>query len=88
MTIIIFVEFNKVFDSIDRRAISIALSKYGASELLIANVVQFYIGTSAVVATAHGNAENFQLHLMFFTVTHWHISSSSPYLTTFFVKRF
>ena len=41
--------------SIDRRAISIVLSKYGVSELLIANVVQFYIGTSAVVATAHGN---------------------------------
>ena len=53
MTIIIFVDFNKAFDSIDRRAISIVLSKYGVSELLIANVVQFYIGTSAVVATAH-----------------------------------
>ena len=51
MTTIIFVDFNKAFDSIDRRAISIALSKYGVSELLIANVMQFYIGTSAVVAT-------------------------------------
>ena len=59
MTTIIFVDFNKAFDSIDRRAISIVLSKYGASELLIANVMQFYIGTSAVVATAHGNTEIF-----------------------------
>ena len=57
MTTIIFVDFNKTFDSIDRRAISIVLSKYGVSELLIANVMQFYIGTSAVVATAHKNTE-------------------------------
>ena len=54
MTTIIFVDFSKAFDSIDRRAISIVLSKYGVSELLIANVMQFYIGTSA-----HGNTENF-----------------------------
>ena len=59
MTTIIFFDFSKAFDSIDRRAISIVLSKYGASELLIANVMQFYIGTSAVVATAHGNTEYF-----------------------------
>ena len=88
MTTIIFFDFNKAFDSIDRRAISIVLSKYGVSELLIANVMQFYIGTSAVVATAHGNTENFQQHLVFFKVTYWQLSSSSPYLTTFFVKRF
>ena len=55
MTTISFVDFSKAFDSIDRSAISIVLSKYGASELLIANVMQFYIGTSAVVARAHGN---------------------------------
>ena len=57
MTTIIFVDFNEAFDSIDQRAISIVLSKYGVSELLIANVMQFYIGTSAAVATAHGNTE-------------------------------
>ena len=39
MTTIIFVDFNKAFDSIDQRAISIVLSKYGVSELLIANAV-------------------------------------------------
>ena len=55
MTTIIFVDFNKAFDSIDRRAISIVLSKYGVSEILIANVMQFYIWTSAVVVTPHGN---------------------------------
>ena len=55
MTTIIFVNINKAFDSIDRRAISIVLSKNGVSELLIANVMLFYIGTSAEVATAHGN---------------------------------
>ena len=49
MTTIIFFNFNKAFDSIDRCAISIVLSKYGVSELLIANVIQFYIGASAVV---------------------------------------
>ena len=59
MTTIIFVDFNKAFDSIDRRAISVVLSKYGVSELLIANVKQFYIGTYAVVATAHENNEKF-----------------------------
>ena len=57
MTTIIFVDFTKAFDSIDRRAISIVMSLYGVSELLIANVVQFYIGTSAIVATAHGNTD-------------------------------
>ena len=41
MTTIIFVDFNKAFDSIDRRAISIVLSKCGVSELLMANVMQF-----------------------------------------------
>ena len=59
MTTIVYVDLNKAFDSIDRRAISIILSKYGVSELLIANAMQFYIGTSAVVVTAHGNTENF-----------------------------
>ena len=59
MTTIIFFDFSKAFDSIDRRAISMALSKYGVSELLIANVMQFCIVTSAVVATAHGKIEFF-----------------------------
>ena len=45
------------FDSIDRHAIPIVLSKYVVSELLIANVVQVYMGTSAVVSTAHGSTE-------------------------------
>ena len=59
MTTIIFVDINKDFDFIDRRAISIVLSKNGVSELLIANVMQFYIGTSADVATAQGNTRKF-----------------------------
>ena len=59
MTTIIFVDFNKAYDSIDRRAISIVLSKYEASEFLVANVMKFNIGTSVVVATAHGNTGNF-----------------------------
>ena len=59
MTTIIFVDFSKAFDSIHRRDISIVLSKYGVSELLIANVMLFYIWTSVVVATAHGNTEFF-----------------------------
>ena len=60
MTTIIFVDFNKALNSIDRHDIPIVLSKYGVSELLIANVMQFYIGTSAVVATAHKNTGKFQ----------------------------
>ena len=88
MTTIIFVDFSMAFDSIDRRAISIVLSKYGVSELLIANVMQFYIGTSAAVATVHGNTGVHLKHLVFFNVTYWHLSSSSHYLTTFFVKRY
>ena len=86
MATMIFIDFNKAFDSIDRRAVSIVLSKYGVSELLIANVMQFYTGTNAAVANEM--LENFQQHLVFFKVTHWHLSSSSLYLTTFFVKRF
>ena len=59
MTTIIFVAHNMAFVSIDRRAISTVLSKYGASEPLIANVIQFYKWTSAVVATAIENTEIF-----------------------------
>ena len=73
MTTIIFVDFNKAFDSIDRLAISIVLSKYGVSELLIANIVQFCIGTSAVVATV--TLKICKQHLVFVKVTHWHLSS-------------
>ena len=65
-TTILFVDFSKALDSIDRRAISIVLSNYGISELLIANVMQFYIGTSAVVAMANGDTKNVQQHLVFF----------------------
>ena len=46
-----FVNFNRAFYSIDWRAIPILLSKHGVSWLIIANVMQFYIWTSAVVAT-------------------------------------
>ena len=35
------------------------LSKHGVPELLIANVMQFYIWNSAVVSTAHGSKEIF-----------------------------
>ena len=59
MTTIIFIDFNKAFDSIDRCAISIVLSKYDVSVLFIANVMQFYIGTNAAVATTHGNTGRF-----------------------------
>ena len=59
MTTIIFVDFNKACDSIDRRAIPIVLSKHSVSELLIANAIQFYIGIHAVVATARVNTETF-----------------------------
>ena len=38
MTTIIFVDFNKVFDSIDRRAIPIVLSEHGASQLSTLNI--------------------------------------------------
>ena len=38
-------------------------------------------------SNGHGTQENAKQHLVF-KVTHWHLSSSSPYLTTFFVKRF
>ena len=54
---------SSVMDGLQRRKkekkISIVLSKYGVSELLIANVKQFYIGTSAVVATAHKDTQDF-----------------------------
>ena len=59
MTTIIFVDINKAYDSIGRRAISIVFSKYGVSELLVANVVQFYTRTSTLVATAHVSTEIF-----------------------------
>ena len=85
MTTIIFFDFHKAFDG---HAISMVLSEYGMSELLIANVVQFYIGTSAVVATAHRNTEDFSTTSGVLQVDTLHLSSSSPYLTTFFVKCF
>ena len=53
MATFIAADFNKAYDFIDGHAIPIGLSKYGTSELLIANVMQFYIWTSALVATEH-----------------------------------
>ena len=87
MTTIIFVDFSKAFDSIDRRDIKV-LSKYGVSELLIANEAVLQ-GTSRRKWPRHTETQKiFQQHLVFLKVTHWHLSSSSHYLTTFFVKRF
>ena len=51
MTTVIFFDFNKTFYSIDLHAIPIVLSRNGVSKLLIANVMKFYMGISAVLAT-------------------------------------
>ena len=84
MATIIFVDFNKAFDSIHRCAIPIVLSKYGVSELLIAILIQFYVGTSAVVTTAHKNTGS----LTTSGVLQGDTLAPFLFMTTFFMKHF
>ena len=59
MATIILVDVSKALASIDRRTISIVLSKHGVSELLVANLIQLYIRATSIEVTALRNTETF-----------------------------
>ena len=80
MTTIIFVDFNKAFESIDRRAISIVLSKHGVSELLITNIVQFYISPHDAFAMSANRRVRRQMFLAALGIT-WPETISTAELT-------
>ena len=56
---IVFVDYCKSFDSVDRRAILVVLRHYGAPDPVVADVMPLYHGSSAVVSIHFGLTETF-----------------------------
>ena len=56
---IVFVDFRKAFDTINRGTFQPILTHYGVPQSLIDDVLQMYDGTSASVSTSHGDTESF-----------------------------
>ena len=51
---VVFVDYSKAFDSVDRRAIPLVLRHYGVPDPAIADVMQLYHGSTAAVSTRFG----------------------------------
>ena len=56
---VVFVDYSKAFDSVDRRAISVVLRHYGVPDPAVADVMQLYHGSTAAVSTCFGLTESF-----------------------------
>ena len=56
---IVFVDFRKAFDSVNRSAIAWLLDVYGIPTLLVTAILDLYNGSSAFVQTSHGPSEEF-----------------------------
>ena len=56
---IVFVDYGKACHSVDRRAILVVLRHYGVPDPVVADVMQLYHGSTAVVLTRFGLAEVF-----------------------------
>ena len=56
---VVFVDYSKAFDSVDRRAIPVVLRQYGAPDPAVADVMQLYHGSTAAVSTRFGLTETF-----------------------------
>jgi sorting nexin-29 len=57
---IVFVDFRKAFDSIDRHAIPLILQAYGVPELLITAIMDMYKDTTAFVQIGADRTEDFR----------------------------
>ena len=56
---VVFVEYGKAFDSVDRMAIPVDLRHYGVPDPVVADVMQLYHCFTAVVSTFYGLTETF-----------------------------
>ena len=56
---VVFVDYCKAFDSVDRRAIPIILRHYGVPDQVVADVMQLNHGSTAAVSTSFGLTEAF-----------------------------
>ena len=51
---VVFVDYSKAFDSVNRRAIPVVLRHYSVPDLAVADVMQLYHGSTAAVSTRFG----------------------------------
>ena len=56
---VVFVDYSKAFDSVDRRAIPVVLRHYCVPDPAVADVMQLYHGFTAAVSTRLGLTETF-----------------------------
>ena len=56
---VIFVDYGKAFDSVDRREIQVALRHYGVPDPVVADMMQLNHDSSAAVLTRFGYTETF-----------------------------
>ena len=54
---IVFVDYSKAFDSVDRRAIPVVLRHYSVPDQVVADVMQLYHGPSAAASARFGLTE-------------------------------
>ena len=59
---IIFIDFKKAFDSVDRSTLFQILSAYGIPEKIVKAIQIMYVNTSAVVLTPEGETTNFNIN--------------------------
>ena len=57
--VVVFVDFAKAFDSVDRRALGQIIRLYGVPEELAGSLLALYNGTTATTRTADGDTEFF-----------------------------
>ena len=56
---VVFADYGKAFDSVDRRAIPVVLRHYGVPDPAVADVMQLYHGSTAAVSSRFGLTETF-----------------------------
>ena len=56
---VVFVDYSKAIDSMDRRAIPVVLRLYSVPDPVVADVMQLYHGSTAAVSTRFGLTETF-----------------------------
>ena len=59
---IIFIDFKKAFESVDRNTLFQILHAYGISEKIVKAIQILYVNTSAVVLTPEGETTNFNIN--------------------------
>ena len=56
---VVFVDYSKAFDSVDRRAIQVVLRHYSVPDPAVADVMQWYHGSITAASTRLGLTETF-----------------------------